>query len=103
MCSLTVFALCSEAELPVKPQKEWVHMDKLEPEKLEWMKDLPPPRKKGTEKVRLTLLIPVEKFCCCSSTIKYLKKYRQEKLIYTHIPANKIKYPVNVTESLKNT
>lgn len=46
-----MFALHSEVELPVKPQKEWVHMDKLEPEKLEWMKDLPPPRKKGTEKV----------------------------------------------------
>ncbi|XP_020569360.1 RNA polymerase II-associated protein 1 isoform X1 [Oryzias latipes] len=43
-------AIITEVELPVKPQKEWVHMDKLEPEKLEWMKDLPPPRKKGTEK-----------------------------------------------------
>lgn len=37
-----------ESDLPVKPHKDWVHMDKLEPEKLEWMKDLPPPRKKGT-------------------------------------------------------
>ncbi|KAF7201753.1 RNA polymerase II-associated protein 1 isoform X2 [Nothobranchius furzeri] len=36
--------------LPVKPQREWVHMDKLEPEKLEWMRDLPSPRKKGTKK-----------------------------------------------------
>lgn len=35
----------------LKPQKEWVHMDKLEPEKLEWMRDLPAPRKKGTNKV----------------------------------------------------
>lgn len=26
-----------EEDLPVKPQKEWVHMDKLEPEKLEWI------------------------------------------------------------------
>lgn len=43
----------SEEDLPVKPQKEWVHMDKLEPEKLEWMKDLPAPRKKGTKMVRL--------------------------------------------------
>lgn len=40
----------TEADLPVKPQKDWVHMDKLEPEKLEWMRDLPPPRKKGTKK-----------------------------------------------------
>uniref|UniRef100_A0A3B4AK67 Uncharacterized protein n=1 Tax=Periophthalmus magnuspinnatus TaxID=409849 RepID=A0A3B4AK67_9GOBI len=40
----------SEADLPVKPHKDWVHMDKLEPEKLEWMRDLPPPRKKGTNK-----------------------------------------------------
>ncbi|KAK7904347.1 hypothetical protein WMY93_016954 [Mugilogobius chulae] len=38
----------SEADLPVKLHKDWVHMDKLEPEKLEWMRDLPPPRKKGT-------------------------------------------------------
>ncbi|XP_070698735.1 RNA polymerase II-associated protein 1 isoform X2 [Pempheris klunzingeri] len=39
-----------EEDLPVKPQKEWVHMNKLEPEKLEWMRDLPAPRKKGTKK-----------------------------------------------------
>ncbi|KAM4724234.1 RNA polymerase II-associated protein 1 [Anableps anableps] len=40
----------TEEDLPVKPQKEWVHMDTLEPEKLEWMRDLPSPRKKGTKK-----------------------------------------------------
>uniref|UniRef100_A0AAV2JEN9 Tyrosine-protein kinase receptor n=1 Tax=Knipowitschia caucasica TaxID=637954 RepID=A0AAV2JEN9_KNICA len=39
-----------EAEPPLKPHKDWVHMDKVEPEKLEWMRDLPPPRKKGTNK-----------------------------------------------------
>ncbi|CAB1335008.1 unnamed protein product [Coregonus sp. 'balchen'] len=38
-----------EEDLPVKPQKEWVHMDKLEPEKLEWIRDLPAPRRKGTK------------------------------------------------------
>uniref|UniRef100_A0A8C9YM37 RNA polymerase II associated protein 1 n=1 Tax=Sander lucioperca TaxID=283035 RepID=A0A8C9YM37_SANLU len=38
------------ADLLLKPQKEWVHMDKLEPEKLEWMRDLPSPRRKGTKK-----------------------------------------------------
>ncbi|GFR83261.1 RNA polymerase II-associated protein 1 [Elysia marginata] len=32
-----------ESELPLKPSKKWVHMDTLEPEKLEWIKDLPPP------------------------------------------------------------
>lgn len=42
----------TEEDLPVKPQKEWVHMDKLEPEKLEWLRDLPEPRRKGTKKVR---------------------------------------------------
>lgn len=47
--------LNSEEDLPVKPQKEWVHMDKLEPEKLEWMRDLPAPRRKGTKKVRSDL------------------------------------------------
>ncbi|KAI1895656.1 hypothetical protein AGOR_G00108470 [Albula goreensis] len=40
----------TEEELPVRPQKEWVHMDKLEPEKLEWLRDLPPPRRKGTKR-----------------------------------------------------
>uniref|UniRef100_A0AAX7U7P1 RNA polymerase II associated protein 1 n=1 Tax=Astatotilapia calliptera TaxID=8154 RepID=A0AAX7U7P1_ASTCA len=40
----------TEEDLPVKPQKEWVHMDKLEPEKLEWLRDLPEPRRKGTKK-----------------------------------------------------
>ncbi|KAJ8353581.1 hypothetical protein SKAU_G00211480 [Synaphobranchus kaupii] len=40
----------TEKDLPVKPQKEWLHMDKLEPEKLEWLRDLPPPRKRGTER-----------------------------------------------------
>lgn len=39
-------------DLPMKPDRKWVHMDKLEPEKLEWMRDLPLPRKKGTEKVK---------------------------------------------------
>ncbi|KAM9341123.1 RNA polymerase II-associated protein 1 [Symphorus nematophorus] len=39
-----------EEDLPVKPQKEWVNMNKLEPEKLEWMRDLPAPRRKGTKK-----------------------------------------------------
>ncbi|KAJ8399495.1 hypothetical protein AAFF_G00412070 [Aldrovandia affinis] len=38
----------TEKELPVRPQKEWLHMDKLEPEKLEWLRDLPPPRRRGT-------------------------------------------------------
>uniref|UniRef100_A0A8C3A6V4 RNA polymerase II associated protein 1 n=1 Tax=Cyclopterus lumpus TaxID=8103 RepID=A0A8C3A6V4_CYCLU len=37
-------------DLLLKPQKEWVHMDKLEPEKLEWMRDLPAPKRKGTKK-----------------------------------------------------
>uniref|UniRef100_A0AAR2JP44 RNA polymerase II associated protein 1 n=1 Tax=Pygocentrus nattereri TaxID=42514 RepID=A0AAR2JP44_PYGNA len=39
-----------EMELPVKPQKEWLRMDKLEPEKLEWTRDLPAPRQRSTKK-----------------------------------------------------
>ncbi|KAI7804611.1 RNA polymerase II-associated protein 1 [Triplophysa rosa] len=39
----------TEDELPIKPQKEWIHMDKLEPEKLEWTRD-PPPKKQSTKK-----------------------------------------------------
>uniref|UniRef100_A0A671R2D2 RNA polymerase II-associated protein 1-like n=1 Tax=Sinocyclocheilus anshuiensis TaxID=1608454 RepID=A0A671R2D2_9TELE len=37
-------------QLPIKPQKEWLHMDKVEPEKLEWTRDLPAPRKQSTKK-----------------------------------------------------
>ena len=29
--------------MPVTVDKDWVHMDKMEYDKLEWMKDLPPP------------------------------------------------------------
>ncbi|XP_058255897.1 RNA polymerase II-associated protein 1 [Hemibagrus wyckioides] len=54
-------------QLPIKPEKEWLHMDKLEPEKLEWMRDLPAPRKQGTKKAMQarfdfsgTLLPPTE-------------------------------------------
>nr|XP_014351251.1 PREDICTED: RNA polymerase II-associated protein 1 [Latimeria chalumnae] len=39
------------ADLPVKPEKEWLHMDSVEQEKLEWMKDLPTPKLKRTKKV----------------------------------------------------
>ncbi|KAE8587178.1 hypothetical protein XENTR_v10021883 [Xenopus tropicalis] len=37
-------------DLPVKPQKEWVHMDAVEFEKLEWMKNLPLARQNKTKK-----------------------------------------------------
>ncbi|XP_033001534.1 RNA polymerase II-associated protein 1 isoform X1 [Lacerta agilis] len=37
-------------DLPVKPQKEWLHMDTVELEKLQWLKDLPEPRQKKTKK-----------------------------------------------------
>ncbi|XP_018415570.1 PREDICTED: RNA polymerase II-associated protein 1 [Nanorana parkeri] len=37
-------------DLPVKPQKEWVHMNTMEFEKLEWIKDLPQTRQKKTKK-----------------------------------------------------
>ncbi|XP_059037198.1 RNA polymerase II-associated protein 1 isoform X1 [Mustela lutreola] len=35
--------------LPVTPDKEWVHMDTVELEKLHWTQDLPPLRKKRTQ------------------------------------------------------
>ncbi|XP_032712678.1 RNA polymerase II-associated protein 1 isoform X2 [Lontra canadensis] len=35
--------------LPVTPNKEWVHMDTVELEKLHWTQDLPPLRKKQTQ------------------------------------------------------
>ncbi|KAM9294410.1 RNA polymerase II-associated protein 1 [Gastrophryne carolinensis] len=40
----------SADDFPVKPQKEWVHMNTLEFEKLEWTKDLPATRQKKTKK-----------------------------------------------------
>nr|XP_061798928.1 RNA polymerase II-associated protein 1-like [Nerophis lumbriciformis] len=46
---LSTQSAVSESHLPVKPQKEWLHMDKLEPEKLEWMTDIPAPRKTRTK------------------------------------------------------
>uniref|UniRef100_A0A4W3K724 RNA polymerase II associated protein 1 n=1 Tax=Callorhinchus milii TaxID=7868 RepID=A0A4W3K724_CALMI len=42
--------LFTEDNLPFKPEKNWVHMHVPEPEKLEWMKDLPKPRKRKTKK-----------------------------------------------------
>uniref|UniRef100_A0A8D0G6X2 RNA polymerase II associated protein 1 n=1 Tax=Sphenodon punctatus TaxID=8508 RepID=A0A8D0G6X2_SPHPU len=37
-------------DLPVKPEKEWIHMDSVEFDKLKWMKDLPQPRRRRTKK-----------------------------------------------------
>ncbi|XP_075701016.1 RNA polymerase II-associated protein 1 [Rhinoderma darwinii] len=42
--------LPSVDSLPVKPQKEWIHMDNVEFEKLEWVKDLPQTRQTKTKK-----------------------------------------------------
>ncbi|XP_074145441.1 RNA polymerase II-associated protein 1 isoform X2 [Sminthopsis crassicaudata] len=36
-------------ELPVTPHKEWLHMDTVELEKLQWTQDLPPLRRKKTQ------------------------------------------------------
>lgn len=30
-------------DLPIEIDSRWIHMDKVESEKLEWMKDLPKP------------------------------------------------------------
>jgi len=44
----------------VKRDKKWVHMDDVEREKMEWMKDLPPPPTAGDNKVgRLMLPNPI--------------------------------------------
>ncbi|XP_036591210.1 RNA polymerase II-associated protein 1 isoform X2 [Trichosurus vulpecula] len=39
----------SAPELPVTPQKEWLHMDSVELEKLQWTQDLPPLRRQKTQ------------------------------------------------------
>uniref|UniRef100_A0A8C0U698 RNA polymerase II associated protein 1 n=1 Tax=Cyanistes caeruleus TaxID=156563 RepID=A0A8C0U698_CYACU len=44
------FSSHKDDDLPVKPRKEWIHMDNVEFEKLEWMKDLPSPRQRKTKK-----------------------------------------------------
>ncbi|XP_022334117.2 RNA polymerase II-associated protein 1-like isoform X2 [Crassostrea virginica] len=38
-----------ELDLPVKPDKKWVHMDKVEYDKLSWLKDLPFPKTDNNE------------------------------------------------------
>uniref|UniRef100_A0A8C5MJR7 RNA polymerase II associated protein 1 n=1 Tax=Leptobrachium leishanense TaxID=445787 RepID=A0A8C5MJR7_9ANUR len=43
-------AAMSVDDLPVKTQKEWVHMDSVELEKLEWTRDLSRPRQEKTKK-----------------------------------------------------
>ncbi|KAM4690515.1 RNA polymerase II-associated protein 1 [Rhinophrynus dorsalis] len=37
-------------DLPIKPQKDWIHMETVEFEKLEWTKDLPQIRQNKTKK-----------------------------------------------------
>ncbi|XP_077178929.1 RNA polymerase II-associated protein 1 [Paroedura picta] len=60
-------ACVTGGNLPLTPQKEWLHMDSVELEKLEWMKDLPHPRQRKTRKgmqARFSLkgeLIPPDK------------------------------------------
>ncbi|KAM9061920.1 RNA polymerase II-associated protein 1 isoform X2 [Sarcophilus harrisii] len=39
----------SAPELPVTPHKEWLHMDTVELEKLQWTQDLPPLRRQKTQ------------------------------------------------------
>ncbi|XP_074091242.1 RNA polymerase II-associated protein 1 isoform X2 [Macrotis lagotis] len=39
----------SAPELPVTPHKEWLHMDTVELEKLQWTQDLPPVRRQKTQ------------------------------------------------------
>ncbi|XP_015284993.1 PREDICTED: RNA polymerase II-associated protein 1 [Gekko japonicus] len=57
----------SGGDLPLKLQKEWLHMNNVEFEKLAWMKDLPHPRQRKTRKgmqARFSLkgeLIPPDK------------------------------------------
>ena len=52
--------LIADKELPIKPTKKWPHMDRVEPEKLEWMKDLPPPPKADNLTVRYCELLVTE-------------------------------------------
>ncbi|CAL1537312.1 unnamed protein product [Lymnaea stagnalis] len=44
-----VAAIEAELELPVKANKEWIHMTTVEKDKLEWMRDLPLPSSMSSE------------------------------------------------------
>ncbi|TRY55386.1 hypothetical protein DNTS_034407 [Danionella cerebrum] len=46
----TVHLPITEEDLPIKPARDWLHMDKVEPEKLEWTRDLPATKKFNTKK-----------------------------------------------------
>lgn len=46
----------------MKPKKEWKNMEKTEYDKLEWMKDLPPPSTDNKE-VQITLKTILKKIC----------------------------------------
>ncbi|KAJ8308079.1 hypothetical protein KUTeg_012953 [Tegillarca granosa] len=44
-----------DIEIPVKPNKDWVHMDNIEYDKLTWMKDLPKPMTGDNKRAGYTL------------------------------------------------
>lgn len=46
-----------ELDLPVKRDKKWVHMDKVEYDKLSWLKDLPFPKTDNNEVVYLHVVL----------------------------------------------
>ena len=50
------------ATVPVETDSRWLHMDKIEYEKLEWMKDLPTPsaQRVSDESVRYRLVSIIE-------------------------------------------
>ena len=50
---ISSFVSTDTVELPLKVEKSWLHMDKVEYDKLEWMKDLPKPQA-GDTKVKST-------------------------------------------------
>lgn len=53
-------------KLPVTPNKEWLHMDTVELEKLHWTQDLPPLRRQQTQEVRGTRWMGTLFFCALS-------------------------------------
>lgn len=58
-CSCASLAL----KLPMTPNKEWLHMDTVELEKLHWTQDLPPLRRQQTQEVRGTGGMGLLLFC----------------------------------------
>ena len=78
ICMVSSFLFPDEEDLPVKPSKDWVHMDVVENEKLAWMKKLPPP-KADSSKVEIKKIL---KIVALFAEFHYFVRRIQTQLIF---------------------